>query len=283
MKYFKNLPTRTFESTIGKFIIADFFSYYDINLSNIDTQDYVTDDKSTLIELSQKLYNDNNSLWLFLLSNNSIDPFNLTAYNVTLYQEANKDKITTALLKQSTTTTVISAESSIVAPYVSASGNSWSYSSVGNFDLNGPFTIIESVNHKTQEVTLKEQKIQTFITPTGSTAGEILSVVQKSSTGGNYTGITNSIIIKTKKSKLEQSAFTQNTSTGNIEVTDTSAVYGGGATAVIADDDVGTIHTPTTTTVNVTEYDALVDANKNIKVFIPYKVNSILGTLITFK
>lgn len=277
MKYFKNLPTRTFDSTIGKFIIADFFSYYEINLSSLDTQDYVTDDKSTLIEASQKLYNDNNSMWLFLLANGSIDPFNLTAYNVTLYQEANKDKITTALAKQTINTNVVAPESSIVAPYSAATGNSWSYSSVGNFDLDGPFALIESVNYKNQQVTIKQQKIETFITPTGSTAGEILSVIEKSLTGGAYTGITSPVVIKSKSSKLEQSVLTQNTSNGNINI-DISDV----SIPSVGDEDF-TTHTTNQNTVTISEYDALVDANKNIKVFIPYKVNSILGNLITFK
>ena len=281
MKYFKNLPSRTFESTIGKFVISDFFSYYEISLSSLDTQDYVIDDKSTLIEASQKIYNDNNSMWLFLLANGSMDPFNLTAYNVTLYAEANKDKITTQLVKQTVNTSIISPESSIVAPYVAASGNSWSYSSVGNFDLNGAFTLVESVNYRNQQLTLKPQKIETFIQPTGSTAGEILSVIQKALTGGNYTGITNPVIIKSKSPKLEQTVLTQNNSTGNInvDISDTSP----SPIISIADEDVLTTHTTDETTVTITEYDTLVDANKNIKIFIPYKVNSILGKLITFK
>lgn len=281
MKYFKNLPTRTFQSTIGKFIIADFFSYYETSLTAVDTQDYIIDDKSTLIEASQKLYNDNNSMWLFLLANGSMDPFNLTAYNVTLYTKANQDKITTALVKQTLNTSVVAPENSIVAPYTAASGNSWSYSSVGNFDLNGAFTIVESVNHKNQQVTLKQQKINTFITPTGSTAGEILSVIQKSLTGGNYTGITSPVIIKTKTPKLEQTVISQNTSNGTIDVTDTST--SNIPLIAITDDDVGSLHTTETTTTDITEYEALVDANKNIKIYIPYKVNSILGKLITFK
>jgi hypothetical protein len=281
MKYFKNLPSRTFESTIGKFVISDFFSYYDIGLASIDTQDYVIDDKSTLIEASQKIYNDNNSMWLFLLANGSIDPFNLTAYNVTLYTEANKDKITTQLVKQTLNTSVVSPESSIVAPYVAASGNSWSYSSVGNFDLNGPFTLVESTNYKKQEVTLKPQKIETFIQPTGSTAGEILSIIQKGLTSTQYTGITTAAVIKSKSSKLEQTLLTQNSSTGNIDIdlSDTAPL----PIIAISDDDVLTTHTTDENTVSVTEYETVVDANKNIKIFIPYKVNSILGKLITFK
>jgi hypothetical protein len=281
MKYFKNLPSRTFESTIGKFVISDFFSYYDIGLASIDTQDYVIDDKSTLIEASQKIYNDNNSMWLFLLANGSIDPFNLTAYNVTLYTEANKDKITTQLVKQTLNTSIVSPESSIVAPYVAASGNSWSYSSVGNFDLNGPFTLVESTNYKKQEVTLKPQKIETFIQPTGSTAGEILSIIQKGLTSTQYTGITTAAVIKSKSSKLEQTLLTQNSSTGNIDIdlSDTAPL----PIIAISDDDVLTTHTTDENTVSVTEYETVVDANKNIKIFIPYKVNSILGKLITFK
>jgi hypothetical protein len=73
MKYFSNLPKKTFTSTIGDFTIADFFTRYEVDNNLAPTQNVQIDDHSTLIELSQNVYEDNNSMWLFLLANNYID------------------------------------------------------------------------------------------------------------------------------------------------------------------------------------------------------------------
>ena len=62
MKFFNNLPKTTFTTSIGNFVISDFFTYLDITKKQLDTNTISVDDKTTLIEASYQTYTDTNNL-----------------------------------------------------------------------------------------------------------------------------------------------------------------------------------------------------------------------------
>lgn len=187
MKYFENLPKTNFETTIGSFSISNFFTYIDANSATIDESNVTIDNKTTLLEAAYTVYGDINSFWMFVLANSTINPFTLLAQNSTIFVTENKDKTTLSLTKDiSGTTSYTFPKGSIVLPYVSNSGGSYSYSSVGNFDLNGPLSIIETASFFTQRMTIKDQKGGTysFISQDGLTGSQIVVIYQTE--GGTY-------------------------------------------------------------------------------------------------
>jgi hypothetical protein len=245
---------------------------YDLAL----TKDVELDSHSTLIELSQNVYQDNNSIWLILLANEYRDPFDLAATNAGLFKSENEQKISTALqIKAYVGSNPITiGTSSIVTPYVAASGNSWSYSSVGNFDLNGPFTLVEKTDYYAGKSVLKEQKIQTFILA-GTTSGtESLSALDNQPEG-DYIDYGYELTTKDKVEATaevaeianEQLASAIEGSCGSYETTFVTPIPPSAITG-------------TNETVTTLEYVSL--QNKNLKVFIPSQVSKILSKLITF-
>lgn len=187
MKYFENLPTTTFESSIGAFDICDFFTYIDNSAIPFETSDINVDNKSTLLEASYNVYKDPNSFWTFLLANKQINPFTLLAINVNIFVQQNEDKINMLAVGNTAGTTAYTfPKGSIVLPYTSNTGGSYSYSSVGNFNLDGPLTLIESVSFYNGQMIIKNQVGSTysFIQAFGST-GQQLTIVYPID-GGTY-------------------------------------------------------------------------------------------------
>lgn len=186
MKYFENLPKKTFTSTIGNFVVSDFFTYSDTNNTTIETSNITIDSHSTLLEAAFNVYQDANSFWMFLLANKTINPFTLLSVNPNIFLQQNQDKLNTELVGNTAGTTgYVFPQGGILVPYKQNSGGSYSYSSVGNFDLSGPLTIIESVSYYNGQMIIKDQKGSTypFIQTTGST-GEKLLVIYPDNLGG---------------------------------------------------------------------------------------------------
>tara|TARA_R110000868_G_scaffold139430_3_gene354218 strand:+ start:1076 stop:1921 length:846 start_codon:yes stop_codon:yes gene_type:complete len=281
MKYFSNLPSKTFTSTIGDFTICDFFSHYEVNTTLAQTQDVLLDDHSTLIELSQNVYEDNNSIWLFLLANNYIDPFELASYNVSLYKLNNKDKLSTSILVNDeipgTPISVVGA-ASIFAPYGVTSGKKWEYSSVGNFSLTGGFALVESTDYYTGRVTLKGPKVNNFIT---STSNDNLAVFNKPQGGTGYTTlVVNSV-----------DAFSTVNKIPTIEDVAVESVPDEGQVIFSGTGDYPIVSSavpppPATNTgagLTLTGLQYITAQNKNIKVFLPGKIGIIISNLVSFK
>ena len=281
MKYFSNLPTKTFASTIGNFTICDFFSRYEVNTALAQTQDVVVDDKSTLIELSQNIYQDNNSIWLFLLANNYIDPYDLVAYNVSLYKNSNQYKLATSIVVDNETPgTAISVmgTSSIIAPYIgTTSGNKWEYSSVGNFSLTGGFALVETTDYYTGRSVIKQPKVVNFIT---NTTYDILSVINKPLGATSYTTLEesgiNSFITQNKKPVIDDTAVQGVPDAGSVILAGDSDY----ATAGFAVPPPPATNTGAGATLTNLQY--LTDQNKNIKVFLPGKIGIIITNLVSF-
>lgn len=188
MKYFANLPKTNFVTSIGNFSISNFFTYIDTTDSRIDESNVTIDNKTTLLEAAYSTYQDINSFWMFVLANSVVNPFTLLSQNAKIFVEENKTKTTLSFTKDSAgTTNYVFPKGSIVLPYVTNSGGSYSYSSVGNFDLNGPLSIIENTIYFTERMTIKDQKGATysFISQDGSTGSQV--VVLSPTPGGTYT------------------------------------------------------------------------------------------------
>lgn len=163
MKFFKNIPKKTYTTPVGDLSLVNFYAFYKKNLKGKRTTSVNFDNKSTLIEASVQVFDDKDSLWAFLHSNNKINPFKLNKENAVLFLNKNENKITFGALTTNSGTypsgiTLGLPVGSLLIGYTANSGESWSYSSVGNFDLNGPFSIIEKVNSYNRTITVKETK-----------------------------------------------------------------------------------------------------------------------------
>lgn len=185
MKYFENLPKKNFTSTVGDFEISDFFTYLDFSDLSLNTSTIQIDSKTTLLEASYSVYNDINSFWLFLVSNQTINPFDLLATNVNIFITDNTDKIDLTLVSSPAGSTGIAfPEGSIIVPYIANTGDSASYSSTSNFDLNGPLTLIEETSFYDLTMIIKQQQGNTFISNDGTTGSGVLVITPIS--GGTY-------------------------------------------------------------------------------------------------
>lgn len=196
MKYFENLPKKNFESTIGTYSISDFFTYIDIDSIKLSTDAVNVDSKTTLLEAAYNIYEDANSFWSFLIANKEINPFDLLEQNTEIFNKNNEPKINFLLYSDvSGNSGIAFPQGSIVVPYTENSGYSAEWSSVGNFDLNGPLAVIETTTFYDGNMVIKGQKGSTgdFVSPDGFT-GDRLCVIYPTGTGyaiqkSVYTGI----------------------------------------------------------------------------------------------
>lgn len=217
MKYFENLPKKNFTSSIGDFIISDFFTYLDPNLAKIDTSNITVDSKTTLLEAAFTTYNDLNSFWMFVSANDTVNPFTLLAPNTTIYLTENEAKTSMELAGNiAGTTSYTFPKGSIIAPYKANAGNSYSYSSVGNFDLNGPLSIIESVSYYNGTMIIKDQRgaTFTFIQQNGTTGSQMVIIYPTA--GGTY-AIQKSLYPYNTKSATKETVKVELSEEGYIE------------------------------------------------------------------
>jgi hypothetical protein len=149
MKFFNNLPKITFATSIGNFLISDFFTYIDITKKQIDTNSISVDSKTTLIEASYQTYTDTNNFWTFLSANKTINPFDLLTPSSFAFSKNNADKINLILLPSPAAVTGGTAFpiGSIIVPATVNTGASYTFGSTGNYDINGQFALIESTSY----------------------------------------------------------------------------------------------------------------------------------------
>lgn len=200
MKYFENLPKTNFTSTIGDFSVSNFFTYVDTADAYLPTDTITIDSKTTLMEAAHNVYQDPNSFWIFVVANKTINPFTLLATNTNIFIIENENKVDFKLAGNTAGTTgYVFPKGSIIVPYTSNTGSSASYSSIGNFNLDGPLGLIESVSYYNGNMIIKDQVGATyqFILPNGTTGSQM--VVLYPIKGGTY-GIQTSLYpYKTKK------------------------------------------------------------------------------------
>lgn len=211
MKYFENLPKKSFESSIGTFNISSFFTYIDIDSLRLNPDKINVDSKTTLLEAAYQTYQDANSFWTFLIANQTINPFQLLEENTVLFKNNNEDKINFLLYSdQSGMSGIAFPKGSIVVPFTGNTGSSASWSSVGNFDLDGGLAVIESSSFYDGTMVIKGQKGSTgdFVSPDGPT-GDRLCVIYPTDTGYEiqksvYTGVKNRYLNKIIEIKKQE-------------------------------------------------------------------------------
>jgi len=281
MKYFENLPKKNFNSTIGTFSISDFFTYLDPNLQKIDTSPVTVDTKTTLLEEAYTIYGDLNSFWMFVSANKTVNPFTLLSPNVTIYLTENEAKTSLELTDNIVgTTSYTFPKGSIILPYINNSGGSYSYSSVGNFDLNGPLSIVESVSYFNDTMIIKDQKGATysFISQSGTTGSQIVIVYP--TPGGTY-GIQKQLYPYNTKSATKQTVTVEYSVEGVIEeFGDPVSPYKSKSKSTPSS------FTSTTTGVTgtqITAVEALTLQTKNIAAYLPSQTGILKGLFVTTK
>lgn len=278
MKYFENLPKKVFSSSIGDFTISDFFTYLDPNGVKIDTSTITIDSKTTLLEAAFTTYNDLNSFWMFLLANETVNPFTLLAPNTTIYLTDNQAKTSLELAGNiAGTTSYTFPKGSIIAPYTANAGNSYSYSSVGNFDLSGPLSIIESVSYYNGTMIIKDQRGATysFIQQDGTTGSQMVIIYPTA--GGTY-AIQKSLYPYNTKSATKQTVKVEISDEGFIEDfldPDVSPTF---SKIKAAPSPSGS-----TATVQVTALTAIQLQSKNILAYLPEQTGILKSLFVTAK
>jgi len=280
MKYFENLPKKNFESTIGTFSVSDFFTYLDPNLQKIDKSPVTVDNKTTLLEAAYTVYGDLNSFWMFVSANNTINPFTLLSQNVTIYLTENQAKTSLELTANiAGTTSYTFPKGSIIVPYTTNSGGSYSYSSVGNFNLDGPLSIVESVSYYNNTMVIKDQRGATysFIQQDGQTGSQIVIIYPTA--GGTY-GIQKPLYPYNTKSATKQTVKVELSEGGTIEgVEDISDLYSPTKSKPI----VPSSAPAGATAIQVTAVEALQLQVKNIAAYLPAQTGTLKSLFVTTK
>jgi len=193
MKFFNNLPKTVFTSSIGDFKISDFFTYLDVEHATIEEGTVTIDNKTTLLEAAYNVYTDSDSFWAIVAANNVINPFFLLEENAVLYIKNNEEKINMTLFPTAGVTSggVAFPVGSIVLPYIGNTGASYNYGSTGNFQLNGPFALIEETSFYDGSMTIGPQRGGTGPFIRVNTTQDHVAVIQLNSDGsyssaGNY-------------------------------------------------------------------------------------------------
>ena len=278
MKYFENLPKKTFESTIGNFLISDFFTFLDPNLLTVTKSNITIDSKKTLLEAAHLTYNDPNSFWIFVSSNETINPFTLLSENSVLFLTENEVKTSLELTKNIAGTTAYTfPKGSIILPFKANTGGSYSYSSVGNFDLNGPLSIIESAHYYEDRMIIKDQRGATFefISQDGTTGSQM--VVVYPTAGGTYAIEKPLFPIKTT-SATKEVVKVQSVEEATIEVF--APVKGKSKPKVKAAPE----STPTSTTeITITAIEEVQLQSKTISAYLPIETGKLKTMFVTTK
>lgn len=286
MKFFKNLPKFSFTSLAGNFTISDFFTYLDVNRNEIDISTVNIDNKTTLIEASYKVYNDVNSFWAFVAANQTVNPFDLLAPNSTLYAQQNKDHIN-LLLKPSLGDIdggIAFPIGSILTPYTGNTGASYELGSTGEFDVNGPFAIVEATSFYDDNMIIGPQYGGTFITVTGT--GPHITVIQKNA-DGSYTWA-GSYYAENKKTAVERIVEivkpTQALSIYREEVSGNVTVDEVLAEAVpVPDSPLVPVPDVTVQTINYNVQQTVNNIPKQIQAYVPSQLGYVQSSFVTTK
>jgi len=279
MKLFTNLPKKTYSTEIGDISLCSFYSFYNKNIKNQRQISVTIDDKTTLVEASLSTFNDPDSVWVFLHSNNSINPFKLTDYNPTNFISDNETK--TSFNSYSTSSgyyvsgiTFNTPAGSILTPYVGAtSGKPWEYSYVGNFDLNSGLALVEKSKSFGQTVTVKPNVDtgENFIYPSASPISNLTFIYK----GNTYFSIKNNTTAN-NSIKYTDSVYDQTTS-DKTKKTNSPAE----ATGMADDGSIFFQQQNNTTTTTVQEF--VQNQTKQINVIAAIDLVSSLSSLITPK
>lgn len=267
MKYFEKLPKITYETTVGNFVVSSPYAYYKFDNDSILKQDLALDSKTTLLEAGAKLYKDANSFWLFLLANKTINPFNLVAQNVQIFNDQNKNKYTFNVTGSTANQYVVLGKQSVLVKYdpTQVNGETATYGETGPWNVYSDFALVESVNAYSKKITTKPVK--------GTNGNLIIGVTGISPllgfdyAGGSYSSSTKSITGGTASSYISSNAGSRIPSTSETVI------------EAVADEVV--VSPPPV--VNYTVEDVLIQTPKLIKAFLPGQVSKVFNNLIYIK
>jgi hypothetical protein len=195
-----------------------------------------------------------------------------------LFLTENQVKTSLELTKNTAgTTSYTFPKGSIVLPFKTNTGGSYSYSSVGNFDLNGPLSIIESVHYYEDRMIIKDQRGATFafISQDGTTGSQI--VVVYPTQGGTYAIEKPFFPIKTT-SATKEVVKVQSVEEATIEVFE--SVKGKGKPSVKAAPE----PTPTSPTeISITAIEEVQLQSKTISAYLPIETGKLKTMFVTTK
>jgi hypothetical protein len=279
MKFFKNLPKTTFESTIGTFNISDFFTYLDVETAPIEEASITIDDKTTLLEAAYRTYNDANSFWAFVAASNTINPFDLLAPNSAIFSKNVEGKLNFVLSTSASSITggVAFPAGTILTPYTSNTGACYYYGSTGNFNLSGPFAVIEQTSYYDGNMVLGNQVGGTGNFIVVGNPSEQVTVLQKT-TGGTYSWA-GSYYVANKKyvvNKVVSQVINKDAKSISREVVSSNPTI----------DDILPVSTPIGGSTAPTNYTALqqVDSkSKNVQAYVPNELGLIQSSFVTTK
>lgn len=209
MKFFTNLPQTTFTSTIGNFLISDFFTYLDVDNAQVQEAAVPVDDKTTLVEAAATVYGDPNSFWAFVAASNTINPFTLLELNSYIFNKNSADKINFTLLPSALAVTggIAFPVGSIVVPYSGNSGFTFNSGYTGDFNISGPFAVIEQSSFYDGNMVIGEQLGATQAFMVVGATSEHVTVIQKNFDGsfawagsyftGNKKAYSNKVVYQT--------------------------------------------------------------------------------------
>jgi hypothetical protein len=279
MKFFNNLPKTTFTTSIGNFVISDFFTYLDITKKQLDTNTISVDDKTTLIEASYQTYTDTNNFWTFLSANKTINPFDLLTLNAFMFSKNNADKINLILLPSPGAVTGGTAFpiGSIIVPATGNTGASYTFGYTGNFNIQGQFALIESTSYYDGNMVIGTQYGGTgpFISVTGT--AENVTVLKKNDdetftwAGTYYTGNKKLYSNKVLSQVLEYDAKVINKE--SISSNPTLDTYLPSSTPLLG----------ITSPVLYTTLQTVKNNSKQIQVFIPSQLGVLQSSFVTAK
>lgn len=276
MKFFTNLPQKKYSTEIGDINLCSFYSFYKKQFQNKRFNTLTIDDKTTLIEASIQVFDDRDSIWIFLYANNSINPFLLTDYNASTFLTENESK--TSFNPFATTSGIYPSGStfappvgSILVEYIGAtSGRPWEYSYVGKFDLNGPFNIVEKTNSYNTSVTVKSSTGEQIIYPSSSDISDLTFILS----GDTYYSANNNVTAKNNIVYTE--GIVEQFSSSKESVTQVPD-----AGPPIPDDGSSFAPVAQTTTTTVKSY--IETKTKQINYISPLDISSALSVLVTPK
>lgn len=281
MKFFNNLPKTIFTSSIGDFRISDFFTYLDVERATIEEGTVTIDNKTTLLEAAYTVYTDSDSFWAIVAANNVINPFFLLEENAAIYSTNNEEKINMTLFPTAGVTTGGSAfpVGSIILPYIGNTGPAYNYGSTGNFQLNGPFAIIEETSFYDGSMTIGPQRGGTGPFIKVNATQDHVAVIQLnsdgsySSVGNYYTSDKTSYLNKTISVSTPQDAkiIYKQPKSSNITLDEELEMVTPGDPSLLVTD----------TTVSVKEY--IDTVSKTVQAYVPSQLGLVQSSFITTK
>lgn len=203
MNYSSSLPKLSYETTIGSFDIVDLTAFYNVKSINIDKNTINVDKSTTLVEKAHSIYNDPNSFWLFLVANNTINPFTITKESST--SQIENYNVSETIVATFNNSKIYAPSGSIITQYSATGGSAWQFTSVGNFSLTGGFALVDTYNPYSKRLIMKEAQGITLSTQTS--LWNVVNGTTYFSQADSAQGITNELSFYSLQNEVHTKVF----------------------------------------------------------------------------